>query len=122
MTTNNLHYIMYGHLRTTHVKSGKDALYFNNIYSFAFVTSMCGNDKIYKLTFEVAADLEKDKAEVEYWGWLNNKGELSMVWANYFLFDMCFPNGAEATEAYGQGKRVKLELINFTDTYDKISK
>jgi hypothetical protein len=106
-------YIMYGHLHTAHVKSGKDAMYFTNIYSNAFGTQMCGDDKIYRLTFEPAPDLEKDKAEVEYWGWLNNNGELSMVWANYFLFDMCFPNGAEATEAYGQGKRIKLELINF---------
>jgi hypothetical protein len=26
---------------------------------------------------------------------------------------MCFPNGAEASEAYGGGKRIKLELVNF---------
>jgi hypothetical protein len=108
---------MYAHARTTHVKSDKDALYFNNIYSNAFGTKMCGDDEIYKLTFELAPDLERDKEEVEYWGWLNNKGELSMVYANYFLFDMCFPNGAEASEGFGDGKRVKLNLLNFQDKY-----
>jgi hypothetical protein len=108
---------MYGHLRTTHVKSGRDAMYFTNIYSNAFGTKMCGDDKIYKLAFEPAPDILIDKAEVEYWGWLNNKGELSMIWANYFLFDMCFPNGAEASENFGDGKRVKLNLINFQDKY-----
>lgn len=117
MITNNPHYIMYGHLRTANLKSGEEAMYFNNIYNNAFSTQMCGNNKIYKLAFEPAPNLEINKTEVEYWGWLNNKGELSMVHANYFLFDMCFPNGAKATEEYGQGKRVKLILINFTDNY-----
>ena len=117
MITNNHHYIMYGHLHTTHVKSGRDAIYFTNIYSNAFGTQMCGDERIYKLTFEPAPDILIDRAEVEYWGWLNNKDELSMVWANYFLFDMCFPNGAEASETFGQGKRIKLNLINFQDKY-----
>jgi hypothetical protein len=92
-------------------------IFFTNIYSNAFGTQMCGSDKIYRLAFAPNADQEKDKEEVEYWGWLDKDGQLSMVWANYFLFDMCFPNGAEATEAYGQGKRIKLELLNFQDKW-----
>jgi len=109
---------MYGHLKTAHAKDGNEYPYFGSIYSNAFGTKMCGDDKIYKLTFEPAVDLEKDKEEeVEYWGWLDNKGELSMVWANYFLFNMCFPNGAEASEGYGEGKRVKLNLLKFTSKY-----
>lgn len=113
MTINNSHYIMYGHARTAKANDGNEYGYFSNIYSNQFGTSMCGSDEIFELTFEPALDLEKDKKEVEYWGWLNNDGELSMIWANYFLFDMCFPNGAEASEAYGGGKRIKLELVNF---------
>jgi len=108
---------MYGHLRMTNVKSGNNKMYFGNIYSNDFGTKMCGDGKIYKLSFEPHKNQERDKEEVEYWGWLNNDGELSMVYANYFLFDMCFPNGAEATEEYGQGKRIKLELTNFTENY-----
>lgn len=104
---------MYGHLRNANAKDGNEYPYFSNIYSNAFGTKMCGNDVIYKLTFKSAPDLEKDKAEVEYWGWLDNDDKLSMIWANYFLFDMCFPNGAEASEGFGDGKRIKLDLINF---------
>jgi hypothetical protein len=104
---------MYGHAKATNVKSGDNKIYFRNIYSTMFGTEMCGDSPIYQLTFEPHKNQEKDKEEVEYWGWLNNENELSMVWADYFLFDMCFPNGAEATESYGQGKRIKLELINF---------
>jgi hypothetical protein len=110
-------YIQYAHMSTATLKSGKKAVYFKNIYSGDFGTKMCGDDKIYKLTFVPHINQERDKEEVEYWGWLNNEGELSMVYANYFLFDMCFPNGAEATEAFGRGKRIKLELINFVDEY-----
>jgi hypothetical protein len=108
---------MYGHARIAMAKDGNEYPYFGNIYSNAFGTKMCGDDKIYRLSFEPAPDLEKDKEEVEYWGWLNEKGELSMVYANYFLFDMCFPNGAEASEGFGDGKRVKLNLLNFQDKY-----
>ena len=113
MTTNNSHYIMYGHARIANAKDGNEYSYFSNIYSNKFGTSMCGSEKIYELTFKPAPDILINKAEVEYWGWLNNKGELSMVWANYFLFDMCFPNGAEASENFGDGRRIKLELVSF---------
>lgn len=112
-----MQYIMYGHARIAHAKDGNEYPYFNNIYSNAFGTQMCGSDQIYRLTFEPHKNQERDKEEVEYWGWLNNDGELSMVHGNYFLFDMCFPNGAEATEAYGQGKRIKLDLQNFQDKW-----
>src|ERR1035437_6294909 len=105
MISNNMHYIMYGHARVAKTKNGNEYSYFSNIYSNAFGTHMCGDDKIYMLFFQPHTNQERDKEEVEYWGWLNNNGELSMIYANYFLFDMCFPNGAEATEAYGQGKR-----------------
>jgi len=110
---------MYGHARVAKTKDGNHYAYFNNIYSNAFGTQMCGDEKIYRLTFEPHKNQERDKEEVEYWGWLDNDGQLSMVWANYLLFDMCFPHGAEATEAYGQGKRIKLNLINFQDNYEK---
>ncbi|MFA5207457.1 MAG: hypothetical protein WC428_02255 [Candidatus Paceibacterota bacterium] len=117
MITNNPHYIMYGHFRTAKAKDGNEYPYFNNIYNHPFSTEMCGNEKIYHLTFEPHINQERDKEEVEYWGWLDNDSELSMVYANYLLFDMCFPNGAEATEAFGRGKRIKLELTNFKDNY-----
>ena len=106
---------MYGHARVAKATDGNEYAYFTNIYSNVFGTEMCGNENVHMLLFQPHANQEIDKEEVEYWGWLNNDGKLSMIWANYFLFDMCFPNGAEASEACGQGKRIKLKLVDYKD-------
>jgi len=50
--------------------------------------------------------------DVEYWGWISRDkpDHISMIYAAYFLFDMCFPAGAAASERRGQGKCVNLTI------------
>ena len=98
--------IFYGHKRQTN-----DGLpYFDAIYSSPFGTKLCGDGEIYELTFEILKDKEKDKAPIEYWGWLDLDNRISMVFPKYFLFNMCFPGGAKKAEELEEGKRVKLGL------------
>ena len=52
------------------------------------------------------------KEDADYWGWLSKgSDELSMIYAQWFLVDMCFPAGIKGTEEAGQGKAYRLEVI-----------
>ena len=110
-----MNYIMYGHINVTDVKSGNNKFFFQDIYANEFETKKFGKEKIYRLTFEQHKNQEIDKEEVEYWGWLNNDGELIIVYANYFLFEQCF---RDLIEKHNRGKKIKLELTNFTNHYN----
>ncbi len=50
--------------------------------------------------------------EVNYWGWISKGKEdrISMIYSCWLLFDICFPAGAEATENFGDGKCVNLNV------------
>lgn len=89
-------------------------VYYDAIYSSPFGTKMHGAGEIYELTFIIMDDKEisKEQNTVEYWGWLTDDNRVSMVFPAYFLFNMCFPNGAKKTEEFGDGERVKLELVD----------
>ncbi len=48
----------------------------------------------------------------DYWGWLDKEdGDMSMIYAQRFLLDMCFPAGIGGTEDAGQGKAYRLNVI-----------
>lgn len=50
--------------------------------------------------------------EADYWGWYNNEDKkFDLVYAQYFLLNMCFPYGMEAQEKRGDGKAYRLEII-----------
>ena len=55
---------------------------------------------------------DRNNLNVEYWGWISreNPETVSMIHGAYFLFNMCFPNGAEICERRGQGKCVNLKI------------
>jgi len=49
----------------------------------------------------------------DYWGWYDkDKGFGQMIYAQYFLLNMCFPYGIKASEERGQGKAYRLEIVN----------
>lgn len=51
--------------------------------------------------------------EADYWGWIpEGKDEFgTMVYAQFFLLQMCFPYGVKASEEAGQGKAYRLKII-----------
>lgn len=101
-------YIQYAHLSTN--DSGND--WFTHIYGDVIRTRMCSDHPIFEITLEIDTNQEKNVGDVEYWGWLEGDGSLSMVFAAYFLFNMCFPYGVEASEKAGKGIAIKLKIVN----------
>ena len=108
----------YGHKQVN--KDGEE--YFNAIYSNPFGTKMHGVGDIYELTFVISDNKEKDKEPIEYWGWKTNDNKVSMIFPAYFLFNMCFPNGAIQAEKAEEGERVKLMLVGVQLFHEKEEK
>lgn len=49
----------------------------------------------------------------DYWGWFDfDRQEFSMIYAKYFLLNMCFPYGIKPCEEQNQGKAYRLEIVN----------
>ena len=81
---------------------------------------MHGSGEIYQLRFTISEDKKiTDRKAIEYWGWKDDSGKISMIFPAYFLFDMCFPEGAKKTEEDGDGERVKLILVGAEVFHEK---
>jgi len=50
----------------------------------------------------------------DYYGWEEKNG-ISMVWQGWGCFDMCFHYGSKAEEERGNGRRVRLKLVDVLD-------
>ena len=51
----------------------------------------------------------KGYTEADYWGWFNFKDKrFVFIYAQYFLLNMCFPAGIQATDKQGEGKAYRL--------------
>lgn len=51
--------------------------------------------------------------EADYWAWLEDgKTGYYLIYPQYFLLNMCFPNGIKASEDVGQGKAMRVEIKN----------
>ena len=81
--------------------------------------SMYGDnvDDIITLNLKISDDQSipapnSEHEDADYWGWLATDSDvLSMIYAQRFLVDMCFPAGIKGTEETGQGKAYRLEII-----------
>lgn len=53
----------------------------------------------------------------DYWGWYDNeKKKFTLIYAQYFLLNICFPYGLKAQEERGDGKAYRLEIIKENET------
>lgn len=79
----------------------------NGFFSYIFPsiqqTKMCGSDDIWEI------DLVEDQ-DGSYYGWKSSDGDLSMVYSNQLLLEMCFPYGIETEVAAGKGNLVRLTV------------
>lgn len=51
--------------------------------------------------------------EADYWAWLEEgKTDYYSIYPQYFLLNMCFPNGIKVCEDIGQGKAMRVEIKN----------
>ena len=54
--------------------------------------------------------------EADYWVWCDEKHKFTtMLYAQRFLLDMCFPAGIKGTEDAGQGKAYRVEIVKTRD-------
>lgn len=80
------------------------------------ITASLYGDKIsdiINVEIEVAEDQTRpnfDNSDLtpDYWCWRDKEGKFSMIYAKYFLLNMCFPSGIEASENAGQGKAYRV--------------
>lgn len=84
------------------------------------LASMYGNkpEDIETITMKISEDQSipvpnGEYREADYWGWINaDEDELStMLFAQRFLLDMCFPTGIAGSEEAGRGKAYRLEIV-----------
>ena len=51
----------------------------------------------------------EDTMEADYWGYYDyKKKNMSMIYPQYFLLNMCFPAGLKISEDRGEGKAYRL--------------
>jgi hypothetical protein len=63
-----------------------------------------------------ASSKENQEAEPDYWGWYDfQQKRFSMIYAKYFLLNMCFPAGIKPAEEAGQGKAYRLNVKELHD-------
>ena len=54
--------------------------------------------------------------EADYWVWCDEKHKFTtMLYAQRFLLDMCFPAGIKGAEDAGQGKAYRVEIVETRD-------
>lgn len=79
---------------------------FCHVFPAEIQLKMCGPDEIIPVTVTI-----DDSGE--YWGWKNldrEKGNVSMIFYDFFSLAMCFPYGIEVEEKAGKGIRTKLRI------------
>ena len=55
---------------------------------------------------EEATEVDEDT----YWGWMDNDGDISVVYPLLKLVNMCFPYGADAEENAGRGRVIRVSI------------
>lgn len=92
-------------------------------YHFGIIRSLCSmygvkESEVQDLKFKISVDQERRNTkgqqvkEKDYWGWYDFKQQrFSLIYPAYFLLNMCFPNGIEASEEASQGKAYRLYIL-----------
>jgi hypothetical protein len=56
-------------------------------------------------------ELNINHEAVDYWGWFDYiTNEVSLVYVQYFLLNMCFPSGVKCAEEMGRGKSLRFNV------------
>ena len=77
-------------------------------------------EDIINVEFKISENQEIPKNDnslnPDYWGWYDyNDNKFDLIYAKYFLFDMCFHYGIKAEEDVGRGKAYRLEILENKD-------
>jgi len=82
--------------------------YYTNIFNNDRSVRMCisSPEKIYKIDVKEAT---KDE-ETSYVGWLDSEGNISFIFPNLVLLEVCFPYGTKPEIELGRGKIIKIVI------------
>ena len=86
----------------------QNGTFFANIYPSTGQVLMCveNTTPIYKVDV-TKTDVPDEKS---YWAWEDPDGDISMIYQEFFITDMCFPDGSKAEEAAGRGKVIRVNI------------
>ena len=85
--------------------------YFHDIYGSVMQVKMCGDESVFKAEARVAENGE----EPTHYGWLDNEGDIVMIYPEKFKVEMCFPYGPEVAEKAGDGKLVGVIISDIEE-------
>lgn len=101
---------------TTAVYNGK---YFEH-FSINEITAALYGHKVDEIV-EVELIMDEDQTKplsndtsisIDYWGWFDNRqNKFTIIYAKYFLLNMCFPYGIKGSEEANEGKSYRL-IVN----------
>jgi len=85
-------------------QDGKE--YYTNIFSHEKSVRMCTNtsEKIFKIDVREA----KNDEQTPYVGWLDSEDNISFIFPNLVLLEVCFPYGTKPEIICGRGRIVKV--------------
>ena len=67
--------------------------------------------ELHMLDYAIVPVVLTESSKGKYYGWLDAKEDVpSLVWNSRFLFEMCFPGGAEICEKRGDGRVVRMSV------------
>jgi hypothetical protein len=98
---------------STHPEYGK---YFDHFGIHESTVSLYGKEVNDIIKVEVSIAKEQNVENIneggpDYWGWYDNEDEtFSLIYAQRFLLNMCFPYGIDASVDAGQGKDYRLNI------------
>ena len=110
--------MMKEYITTAVLYAGKKESYYRHFGVTPTLSSMYGvkpadivNVKCTITDISIDTRTKGDK-ELDYWGWISkeNPNYVSMIWACFMQFDMCFTAGAEAAEKSGRGECVNMTV------------
>lgn len=93
--------IKYCHKRLRE-QDGKE--YYHDIFNNELSVKIFSEDKIYKIDVREA----KPDEETPYVGWLDNEGNIVLIFPNRILLEVCFTYGTKAEEERGNGKVIRV--------------
>lgn len=87
--------------------------YYTNIYPSVEQVRMCTDhaETIYAVDVKEASESDN----TPYWGWLDNDGNISMVYPRFISFEICFPYGVKAEELKGEGRATRVFITEICE-------
>ena len=101
--------------RLAHKKNNGD---FHDIFLTKFQVEMCGAGTIYVIKVRGTTKDEQSN----YWGWVDLESRvLCLIFPEFFLLEMCFPDGIQHDIDRGDGLPVNL-VVELVDTLENVEK